>query len=687
MVNKNQLLRRLIALACVLLVCASLAGWKLTQLQLVHGEENVKKAAVHLTTITTVSAARGEILDRYGRPLVTNRTAFSMVLTYSNWQTEGQFDRLLELTRMVEADGGEVKDVMPISKTAPYTFTAENADEAMTKLRKYMAESENKIHVGNTATAPEFIEAMRVYLKLPDTYSQQDVRTVVGLYYSMRTVGFDMRQNFTLATDVTVDLIAKVKENHKKYAGVDFQTESMRQYDTEYAAHLLGTVHPMWTEDWDGKDGKPGYKEDPRYNMNDSVGDSGIEKAMESYLHGTSGSTTVETTLGGDNLSGQTNSYAPEPGNNVVLTIDLELQKAAEQSLAENVSGYGHGGAAVVLDVHSGEVLAMASYPTYNLATFNKEYEELEKDSRKPFTNRATSGLYAPGSTFKVLSAIAALETGVIDENTSFTCTGKFEYGGQTFKCNNHEQPATYDVVNAIKYSCNTFFYNVGQQLTGAALEKWCKSFGLGQVTGIEVGELAGQAAGPETREKMLDNDPTLREWQGGDDVQAAIGQSDNWFTPLQLCNYIAAVVNGGTVYKPTLVKNVKSYDYGEVVKTDEPEILGNVTFSDKTRDTVMTGMAEVTAEGGTAATVFANYPIKIGGKTGTAETNDPEKSNGVFIAFGPFEDAQIAVCVVGEAAQHGASVAPVVRDIFDAYFKTEPDLVETVEKENALLN
>lgn len=708
MQNKNQLLRRLLAMLCVLLLCGTIAGAQLASLQIKHGESYARQAAMHLTTSASVSAARGELLDRYGRPLVTNKSVFSMVLLYSAWQKEGQFERLLDLANRVKADGGELADILPITEAAPYAYVGTAGDDGLDKMSTYLKDSRSKLEMTalidalgenptekqvdaldatKLVTPAEFLSAMRRYLDLPASFSDADARTVIGLYYSMRQIGFSMQQTFTMATDVSVDLIAQIKERHRDYAGVDFETEAGRQYDTEYGAHLLGTVGTMWATDWNGTYENPGFSQKSGYKMSDDIGKTGIEAALEEYLHGTAGSRTIETGLGGDSVGEKTSAYAPRPGSNVVLTVDLNLQKAAEDSLRDNVSGYGFGGAAVALDVHSGEVLAMASYPTYELETFNKNYDEITNDSRTPELNRATSGQYAPGSTFKVLSAIAALEEGVIDETTSFYCDGKFEYGGQTFKCNNHEQPTTLNLTEALKYSCNVYFYNVGKMLTGAHLENWCARFGLGKSTGIEIGDVSGQAAGPVTRARMVENDPTLRPWQGGDDVQAAIGQSDNWFTPLQLANYLAAVVNGGTLYQPTLVKSIKSYDYSEVVRAEQPKVLDNIDFSDKTHALVMNAMGEVTAEGGTAATVFSNYPIKVGGKTGTAETNDPSKSNGVFIAFAPFDNPEIAICVVGEAAQHGSSVAPVVRDMLDAYFETGDDTVQTVPKENTLIS
>ncbi|MGO5095049.1 penicillin-binding transpeptidase domain-containing protein [Agathobaculum sp. LCP25S3_E8] len=764
MVNKTQLLRRLLVLGCLLLLCVGLAGGQLLQLQLINGESYVRRSASFLTTTSTVSAARGEILDRYGRAMVTNQTGFSLVLIYSSfWEDkEDRFEVLLDLANRVKADGtaaaaantdggGEtgdgtetntdtteetsaavLNDVIPITDTAPYEYVGAEGDSERKALSDYIKQSADTLGLkavqdakaaANTAneenpqydadgnkidqvsqidattlvSASEFISAMRTYMEnnlgMQTGLSDADARTLVGLYYSMRRVGFNNNATFTLADNVSMDLIAYIKEHHQQYTGVDVQSEAIRKYDTTYAAHLLGTVGPMFTEEWTGtKNGGP-YQNKAGYTMNDTIGKSGLESALESYLHGTAGSRTVETDLGGDSITDHANSYAPQPGDNVITTIDLELQEVAEKSLANYLSDYQRGGAAVALDPDTGEVLVMASYPTYNLENYNKDYDQISSDSRSPELNRATLGLYPPGSTFKVLTAIAALEEGIIDANTTYVCDGKFEYGGVTFPCNNHDQPMTLDVTQAIKYSCNVFFYNVGQQLTGAHLENWCDKFGLGNVTGVEIAEYAGQAAGPTEREANRKNDPTLREWQGGDDVNAAIGQSDNLFTPLQLANYMAAVVNGGTLYQPTMVKSIKTYDYSDVVEEEQPKVIDTIEFSDATRDLVMKGMSEVTAEGGTAATTFADYPIKVGGKTGSAEMTERKNgvetnyTNGLFVAFAPFDDPEIVVCVVGEGAGHGSAVAPIVRDILDAYFaEEEPDTVESVQSENTMV-
>lgn len=703
MENKSNLLPRLFVLLLLVLLCVGIAAAQLYSLQIKNGEEHVKAAAVNLTTSANISAARGEILDRYGRELVTNQAVYSISLLYSAWEQEGQFERILQLANLVEADGGKINDSLPISKTAPFVYEKPESiptagwatniitnsspiqietpsDEQAIKwntFQEYIEDSASRLEISKDASPDVFLSAMRAYLKLPESFSEQEARTVIGIYYSMRNDGFNMQQSFRFASDISIDLIAIIKENHQQFAGVEIATGAGREYQTELAAHILGTVGPMFAEDWDE------YKS-LGYQMSDIVGKSGLEFKMEEFLHGSAGASAVDTMMGSIDVSEYVGSYAPKPGDNVITTLDIDLQQATEQALADYIAQYGYGGAAVVLDANTSEVLAMASYPTYQLETYNENYSEIQADSRKPEYNRATLGTYAPGSTFKILTSIAALEEGYITPETTFTCNGYIEYGGQRFDCTGEH--GTIALSQAIKYSCNVYFYEVGKLIKGEGIEDYCKRFGLGELTKIEIAETKGQAAGPTSRAAMREADPTLREWQGGDDVQAAIGQSDHSFTPLQLANYLAAVVNGGTLHQPTLIKSIKSYDYGEIIKDDEPVILNTIEMADSTYNAVMEGMGEVTAEGGTAASTFADYPIKIGGKTGTVQTNVEALEHGTFIAFAPYDNPEIVISVVGEAAQHGSSVAPVVRDILNAYFKTAEAGSNSVQKENAIV-
>ena len=614
MVNKNQLLRRLMALGCLLLLCFGLAGAQLVQLQIVNGESYLHRSAEFLTTTSTVSAARGEILDRYGRPMVTNQTGFSLVLIYASfWEDkEDRFTKLLDLAHRVQADGSAAQgdasaddadetadeeeiletaegteesdaggavlnDMLPITDTAPFAYVGESDDR--TELSAYIKESASTLGLeelqqakeaaraaneqdpqydaeGNEidqeaaldateiVSASEFIDAMRAYLEenayLPTGLSDEDVRLLVGLYYSMRQVSFSNTTTFTLADNVSMDLIAYIKEHHQDYEGVDVESKAVRSYDTDSAAHILGTVGSVDYEEWNGdKNGGP-YREKAGYLMSDDIGKSGLEAALESYLHGTAARARSRPT-----------SAAARCWRTKTPTRPSRATMSSPPS------------------IWSCSRWRRTRWPTTSPATDGAARRSRSTRTRarcwswrpiRPMIWRITTAIMTrsaripavPSSTAPRAACIRPARRsrcsprsprsrrGLIDANTSFTCTGKFEYGGSTFACNNHDTPMTMDVTTAIKYSCNTYFYNVGLLLTGAHLEQWCDRFGLGNVTGIEIGERAGHAAGPTYREEQRKTDPDQREWMGGDDVNAAIGQSDNSFTPLQLANYMA---------------------------------------------------------------------------------------------------------------------------------------------------
>ena len=349
----------------------------------------------------------------------------------------------------------------------------------------------------------------------------------------------------------------------------------------------------------------------------------------------------------------------------------------AEESLAsrcQSISG-ARGGAAVVIDVTNGEILALANYPTYNLKTFNEDYNELSQDELTPLLNRSIAGTYAPGSTYKICTAVAGLEEGVIDADTEIYDEGVYTYfKGYQPRCwiysSTGQGHGWEDVTEAIQDSCNYFFFETGRLLGGEKLESYAKQFGFGDYTGLELsGEKKGRVAGPTARAAAQKNDSSLRDWSGGDTIQAAIGQGDNAFTPLQLANYCAAIATGGTQYEAHLLRSVKAYDYSETVYTKESRVRSKIEAQDSTWDLVHEGMAKVTGEDGTAASVFQNYPIKVAGKSGTAQVTGTEQDNGVFISYAPYDDPQIAVCVVIEGGDSGNNVAPVVRDIYNAYF------------------
>lgn len=678
--NKAKLLRRLIALFSILVLLSGVAAAGLFSLQIINGEEYRQRAERRLTSSSTVSASRGEILDRYGRPLVTNQSAYSLRIDYAYWNKADQNMTILKLVNLIRSAGSEVIDSLPISFETPFAFTGEESDKERDILKAFLKDND----LSQSLDAAGVISALREKYNVDAGLSEGNARVVIGVRYEMEQSQFSLFNPFIIASDVSLDLISQVKERHREFGGVDVETEAVRKYETEYAAHILGRVGKIYKEDWEGENG---YKA-KGYSMNAIVGREGVEKSFEEYLHGKDGTRTIETDITGK-VTNEISGTAPQPGNNCVLTLDLELQKTAEDSLKNTLSsirGSG-GGAAVAIDVNSGEVLAMASYPTYSLLTYSQDYKDLLADTERiPLLNRAIGGAYQPGSTYKILTAIAGLEEGVINANTSFVCNRYYtRYKARSYRCMGYHGKTS--ILRAIQKSCNVFFYETGYLLGGENLEEWEHKFGFGQKTGIELeGERPGSASGPANRENMLKNAPALNPWQPGDVITTAIGQCDNAFTPLQLANYCAAVANGGTLYKPTILKTVKTYDYSATVKAEEPEVIRKIDISDQTLEIVHEGMAEVTGDDGTAASTFRNYPIKVGGKSGTAQHGDKNKNDhAVFIAYAPLDNPQVAVAVVGEYAGHGSAVAPIVRDIFDAYF-ADSGVVDSVNPENTLL-
>ena len=692
--NKTKLLHRLIALFVVLALLCGVSAAGLYSLQIINGEEYRLQAERHLTSTSVVSAARGEILDRYGRPLVTNESVYSIRFDYAYWDFDNQNDILLQLVQLVISAGVDVPTALPITQQEPYTFTCSADDKVYTTLVDFIdskngtgdtlgLKSKYGVNEAKELDAPSVLAILKEYYQISDTYTESNARWILEQRYRMSTSSFSRTNPFIFVEDVPMDLIAEIKERSSLFKGVNVETSTVRKYETDCAAQILGRTGIIYAEDWDT------YK-DKGYSMTDIVGKSGLEMSMEQYLRGKSGSRMVDTDVTGE-VTGTMEATAPQPGDNVITTLDIELQKVAEDSLAKVVSQISgaRGAAAVVVKVDTGEVLAAANYPTYSQATFTEDAAAINDNPLEPTRNRAFQMAYPPGSTFKPMIALAGLEEGVITPNTTMVCNHYYtRFKSRTFTCLGWH--GTEDLTKAIQKSCNIYFYETGYLLGGATIEKWSKLFGFGQKTGIEVGEIAGSAAGPTYRAQMLENNPLLNQWQPGDVIQAAIGQSDNTMTPLQLAVYAATLANGGTRYQPTLIKSVKSYDYSTTVMENEPKVAQKIDVDPDNLQTVVNAMQSVADEGGTAARTFANYPIPIAIKTGTAQHTGGKDFDGntndhsVIIAFAPADDPEIAVAVVGECAGHGSAVAPVARDIFDAYFQGEGEM-ESVPAENTL--
>ncbi|MBQ7485748.1 MAG: penicillin-binding protein A [Oscillospiraceae bacterium] len=627
--------------------------------QIVDGQRYLEASIAGTMTAETVQAARGIVTDRNGKVLIGNRLAYTLSFDGTVFG-ENDGDRnaaIARLLALLEDEGLSWHDALPISEDPPWDYLpSAGEDETFDAFL-----SDRKL---TGRAAPAVMARLYDEFGIDPALDRKTARKIAGVRY-----GLERQDVCLLCDDVPAPLIGQITDG--RFAGVTVGTASARVYHTACAAHVLGRVSRIYAEDWQK------YRE-LGYSMDALVGAGGVEEAFEAYLHGTNGTRLITTDAATGKITGELYTVAPQPGKTVSLTLDIDLQSATENALAQTIESMTdddsqpRGGAAAVVAVGSGEVLALASYPTYDLSRFNEGYEQLLEDPRLPMFNRATDGLYAPGSTFKPCTAVAALESGVITPDMTVRDQGIYTYYDYPQPMcwiyqSSGETHGLLNVSRAITESCNYFFYEVGRRTGIETLADYAAQFGLGQHTGIEIGDSAGVIASPDyARENGLD-------WTEGQTVTAAIGQSYHLFTPLQLANYIATLVSGGRHYDAHLLKDVKSYDNAAVQYTYRKPPRNVVSMSESTRAAVLAGMRDLT-ESGSVAPQFSECVVSAGAKTGTAQVGE-ELNNGVFVAFAPYEDPKIAVAVVIEKGGSGAALASTAVAIINACFAGDPQV------------
>lgn len=668
-------------------------------LQVVKGEEYRQTAEQRLVQAYPVKAPRGEILDRYGEAFIENRMGYAVQICKTNISDDELNDRILDLCNLVQSHGGELESEFPVFYDATneywgFTFTegaesrqavkdaeteirnalrdgeetdAEAAEKVKERQKQKLQEWKEEQKLTKYDSAEEIMNYYATQYQLSGKYDKKETAQIVAVRYDMKQSGFSGNNPYILARDVDMEVVSVIKEHKEDYSGVEVEIEPIRVYTHgSMAAHLLGRCDRIYAEEYE-------ELKDQGYGMNDIIGKDGLEKVLEQYLKGTDGYKSVSMSRSG----GETEilqSQPVKPGNYAKLTLDLKLQEAAEQALKENVSaavGSGGAGGAIAIKPDTGEVLALASYPSYDPETFVEDYESLAQAKSKPLLNRVLNGTYSPGSTFKPLTAIAGLETGVITPNTYIEDKGKYTfYPSYQPTCliysSKGKTHGTIEVAEALGVSCNYFFYEVGR-LTGIeTLDDYAARFGLGEATGIELGESKGQVASPEHRKELG------QEWYPGDVLQASIGQSDSLFTPAQIANYIATLLNKGRRYRLHLIDEVVDYDTGEVVYRNNPEVLADNPIQDSTFQKVTQGMRQVVTNG-TAKSAFADAEYQAAGKTGTAEVPGGA-DNVLFVGFAPYENPEIVVAVVIEHGANSHYAAKTARQIFDAYMELKEE-------------
>ena len=663
----------LLAFFCVIV---SVFGFRLYYLQVIATGGNTNNITT-FETRTRVKAARGNILDRDGNVLVTNRASYDLVINhYVLTSSKNPNQTLYQLVKLCQAQGIEYTEHLPITKEAPFEYTLDEYNSSwQNNFQAFLIDRDN---LDSDISAPLLMAKLRESYNIPEEWSDTDARAVLGLRYELTLRGcVPSLSNYIFLSDVDSDTLAAVLELN--VPGMNVETATVRSYATQYAAHVLGYVGAMSPSQWET------YKE-KGYSMDALVGQSGFEQAFEDYLHGTDG-TRVDVVTKDGTLVKSYYETEPKPGQNVQVSIDLALQTAAEDSMAITIAqlrnpeynkeedGRDAAGAAVVaMDIKTGQVLVCGSYPTYDLSTLFENYSELLSAELQPMFNRALQATYPPGSTYKMSMTVAGIDAGLIGRYTTITDKGVYtKYKGFTANClkwtNDHVTHGSIDCTDALKVSCNYFYYELGDRLKLSVIDDTAKGFGLGEHTGVELYEALGHRANAETKAALHTGDDAR--WYPADQIMASIGQSENKFTPIQLCSYISTMMNQGTRYKATFLNRVVSSDYRQVVYENTAEILSQMKMSSEALNAIKVGMEKCAHEsGGTARKIFKNYPIRVAAKTGTAQTGvNNHSDNGAFVCYAPADDPQIAVVVYGERAGHGSSLGHIAKAVLDAYF------------------
>lgn len=700
--NTQNNFRRILALAIIVLLIFGTFVFRLAQWQIVDGAKYLSQSDETSSSYSVIKAPRGEILDKDGNKLISNKTVYNIVFNAAEMPSSERNNTIYKLILLMEQCGAKWIDVLPIERTTngDYAFKA-NSDSEISYMK-----SSSMLYLNEYATANDCVKTMISddYYNIKG-YEDDYILKIASVRYNMQRSSFSIRYPYTFAEDISIDTVTVINEHLNELPGVSVETSAAREYNaSSLAPHIIGYTGSLSAEEYTAlKDEGKTFSADNYggYLYSDKIGKSGIELVMEDELRGTNGKKIVNANADGTYTTNDEKTIDPIPGNTVFLTLNSNLQDVANNSLAKNVvaaqangqaahdaavargdksTNFGEdckAGAVVVLDAKTFGVLAMSTYPTYDLQkslTDSEYYSSLLKDDSTPLVNRATSGTYTPGSIFKPSVALGALQEGAITSSTQFTCTGVYnnpDFTGYNPTCMGTHGTVT--VTTALEQSCNIFFYEVGYRLGIRSMNTYCTRLGLGVKTGIEIGERTGILAGPE---EYLENHGEA--WTDGLTVMSAIGQSDNSFTPLQLATYCATIANNGVRLNSHIIDKVTDYSRSDVVYQTPSTVMADLGVDQTYIDKVKEGMGLVCSDRKGTAYRFANYGIKIAAKTGTATTVEGVHSdNATFIAFAPYDNPEIAVAIVFEYGAKGTYVQNVAQDIFDAYFygKTSADL------------
>ncbi len=641
---------------CLVVLVALIILVRLMTMQIVEGESYRSYLTEGYSVIKTIEAARGSILDSSGRPLAVNRVCYDITFDKNNMVKDSENSVILELTAVLEENGEEWIDNLPITKEEPFQYTG--SETAQQRLRKHL-------DLADFASVEDVIFRLKERYKL-ENVDGEEFRKIAGVRYEMDRVGYNSKTPYTFAEDVSSTTINVVSEHSYYFQGVDITESYTREYPNgDVAPHIIGLTGRIYAEEYESL-------KEQGYGMNDIIGKSGLESAFEEQLRGKDGKVRVTYDANGEIISEEVIEEAV-PGATVVCTLSSDLQRIAYNALEKQIlnlrntaeAGKGkesEGGAAVVIEVGTGEILAAVSYPSFNLSSYYEDYSTLLETEYNPLFNRTSEGLYAPGSTFKPVVATAALELGNITAKTTVNCEHVYDYFTD-YKptCLGHH--GRINVRNALGYSCNIFFYEIGRIMGIDNIRQYAYYYGLGEPTGIEIYERTGQVSNPGwTADRGM-------AWNNGDILQAAIGQGYSLFSPIQMANYVATVANRGVRVNAHFVSSVNSHDFSKVIYETPIEVLSDMEMDDYTYETVLSGMLQSSQD--SSGFVWNDFDVKVASKTGTPQTTTTTV-NSTFICFAPADDPKIAIAVIIEKGWQGYTAAPVARDIIQYYFSAE---------------
>ncbi|MCL2013709.1 MAG: penicillin-binding transpeptidase domain-containing protein [Oscillospiraceae bacterium] len=646
---------RIVLIFVMVLTLFIMSGVRLMQIQVVESAEHLENAQKRIASHKTIKPARGEILDRYGNPLVVNKIGFNVVLERAFLAKGTENDTIVKLLGILEKASEKWEDNLPISEKAPYKFEKERGED--------IEKMKSRLSLNTYATVENCIDYMKSLFDLDHVKNPELLRKIIGVRYEMLAREFSIHNSYTFAEDVSVETVAKIQELKYDMPGVDISETTHREYVSGKAApHIIGTIGPIYAEEW-------AEKKKLDYKMDDYIGKSGIELAMEDELRGKNGTREVVQNQRGEVLSVKT-IQEPVPGRNVIITIDkqfqLELQKALEDQIKWNRSStkYGYnakGGACAVVSVKTGDVLALANFPSYDINDYKQNYSKLLKEKDNPLFDRCLMGLYRPGSTFKSLILASALNEGSVGTGFGVSCRGGLTLGGHRFRCEGSH--GNIGLASGLTKSCNVLFYEAGRKLGINNIVKYGNAYGLGIPLELELRHKAGNVSAAEHK-------PDSETWNEGDLIQTAIGQSENYFTPLSMAVMTAALANEGVRYETHIIKSVQEYDYSDTVKENKPTVADKIPLSESAMNILRKGMEDVsgTTYGAGGEFSLVNLGYKVGSKTGTPQVSKT-RFNSAIIAYWPTHDPEIAMYGILE---DGDAAKALIRRVINAYEKSQ---------------